>query len=126
MATAQGLDVRGRQAGAAYSVTRERAASLAPDDHRTRDPKFTDPQLSVHLDLVESLKPLAEEHSKTVAELAIAWVLRRPEVTSAIVGVRGPNQIEGTASAGDLQLSNELIAQIDQLLVRHAESLSHL
>jgi aryl-alcohol dehydrogenase-like predicted oxidoreductase len=108
------------------AFTRERAASLGPDDHRSKDPKFAEPLLGIHLDLVEGLKPLARQHGRTVAELAIAWVLRRPEVTSAIVGARRPDQIEGTAAAGDWQLSDELIAQIEQLLAQHAEALSNL
>jgi aryl-alcohol dehydrogenase-like predicted oxidoreductase len=43
-------------------------------------------------------------------------VLRRSEVTAAIVGARRPDQIEGIAPAGDLQLSPEVLAEIDGLL----------
>ena len=98
------------------AFTRERAAALSADDHRCRDPKFREPQLSRHLELVDHLKSIAAEHNRTVAELAIAWVLRRPAVTSAIVGVRRPEQIDQTAGAGDWELPADVIARIDQLL----------
>jgi aryl-alcohol dehydrogenase-like predicted oxidoreductase len=98
------------------AFTRERAASLGADDHRSRDPKFSAPQLGIHLELVDRLKSISAEHDRSVAELAIAWVLRREEVTSAIVGVRRPDQIEETAGAGDWELSADVIARIDQLL----------
>jgi aryl-alcohol dehydrogenase-like predicted oxidoreductase len=48
--------------------------------------------------------------------LAIAWVLRRPEVTAAIVGARRPSQIEETALAADWDLSQEDVAAIEALL----------
>lgn len=100
------------------TFARERAARLGADDHRSRDPKFSEPQLNRHLELVERLKTIAAEHSRSVAELAIAWVLRRAEVASAIVGVRRPDPIEQTAAAGDWELRAEVISRIDQLLSR--------
>jgi len=86
------------------------------DDHRRKDPHFQEPELSANLELVEGLRSIAERRGKTLAQLAIAWVLRRPEVTAAIVGARHPSQIEETASAGDWVLSGEDIAAIDMLL----------
>lgn len=105
---------------------RSRAAALESDDHRSRDPKFCDPLLSVNLQLVERLRPVAERHGKSIAELAIAWVLRRPEVTSAIVGARRPEQIEQTASAADWQLLPEDLAQIQQALDQRDHALREL
>ncbi|MGE5296837.1 MAG: aldo/keto reductase, partial [Solirubrobacterales bacterium] len=68
----------------------ERLAALAPDDHRRRSPEFQEPQFSATLELVEGLKKIAERNGRTVAQLAVSWVLRRPEVTAAIVGARRP------------------------------------
>lgn len=97
--------------------TRDWVASLPKDDHRSQhDPRFQEPELSRNLDLVEKLKPIARKSGHTVAQLAIAWVLRRPEVTSAIVGARKPSQIEETVAAGDWNLSPEEIAAVDALL----------
>ncbi|MCA9149149.1 MAG: aldo/keto reductase [Planctomycetales bacterium] len=83
------------------AFTRERAQNLPADDHRSRDPKFQEPQLSEHLALVERLKAIAAAGNHSVAELAIAWTLRRPEVTSAIVGARRPDQILSLLGASD-------------------------
>ena len=104
--------------------TRERVQNLPEDDHRRRDPRFQEPELSANLKLVEELQPLAEKMGRTVAQLAIAWVLRRPEVTAAIVGARRPSQIEETVVAGDWVLSKEQIAAIDALLNKRQKALN--
>jgi aryl-alcohol dehydrogenase-like predicted oxidoreductase len=101
----------------------ERLAGLAPDDQRRRSPEFQEPQFTINLQLVDQLKPIAERNGKTLAQLSIAWVLRRPEVTAAIVGVRRPDQIAETAPAGDWELSAEDIKQIDWLLAERDEKL---
>jgi len=108
------------------AFTAGRIAQLAADDHRRRDPKFGEPQLGVHLELVAGLQPIAERHGRTPAELAIAWVLRRPEVTSAIVGARRPSQITETQPGGDWNLSSGILAEIDVLLEKHHASLERL
>jgi aryl-alcohol dehydrogenase-like predicted oxidoreductase len=97
-------------------VTRQWVESLAADDHRRLDPQFNDPKLTENLKLVEALSAIAAQHGKTVAQLAIAWTLRRPEVTAAIVGARRPDQVDGLVGAGDWQLTAEVIEQIQQLL----------
>lgn len=99
-------------------MTRERIANMPADDWRARNELFQEPQLSANLELVEALRPIAARQGCTVAQLAIAWVLRRPEVTAAIVGARHPAQIEETAPAGDWRLSAEEVAQIDALLAK--------
>ncbi|MCL4297858.1 MAG: aldo/keto reductase [Anaerolineae bacterium] len=99
-------------------MTRERIAAMPADDWRARNELFQEPQLSANLELVEALRPIAARQGRTVAQLAIAWVLRRPEVTAAIVGARNPAQIEETAPAGDWRLSAEEVAQIDALLAK--------
>jgi len=102
--------------------TRERVQNLPEDDHRRRDPRFQDPELSANLKLVEDLRPIAEKSGRTVAQLAIAWVLRRPELTAAIVGARRPSQIEETVVAGDWVLSKKDIATIEALLDRRQKA----
>ena len=96
--------------------TLERAKSLDETDHRSRDPKFASPQLEINLDFVEQIRPLAEGHGRPLAQLSIAWTLRRPELTSAIVGVRNPAQIEQTAAAADWTLSEDEVAIIESAL----------
>jgi len=94
----------------------ERLASLAPDDHRKRHRDFQEPQFSATMMLVEELKKIAERNGRTCAQLAISWVLRRPEVAAAIAGARRPEQITETAPASDWNLSENDIEEIEQLL----------
>jgi len=92
--------------------------ALAPDDHLRKSPDFLEPRFSATLELVEELKKIAERNGRTCAELAISWVLRRPEVTAAIVGARNPQQIIETAPAADWDLSEKDIEKIERLLAK--------
>ena len=94
----------------------ERLAALATDDHRRKNPDFLEPQFSATMELVEKLRPIARRNKRQLAQLAVAWVLRRSEVTAAIVGARRPAQIEETAPAGDWKLSEKDIKEIEILL----------
>jgi aryl-alcohol dehydrogenase-like predicted oxidoreductase len=103
--------------------SRERLASLAPDDHRIKANDFQEPQFSATLELVEKLKPIAMRNGRKLSQLAISWVLRRKEVTSAIVGARNSGQITETAPAGDWKLSKEDIEEIELLLAERLEKI---
>ncbi|MDH7598124.1 MAG: aldo/keto reductase [Sedimentisphaerales bacterium] len=96
--------------------TKENLSDLAPDDHRLRIDDFKEPQFSATLQMVENLRPVARQLGITLAQLAIAWVLRRPEITSAIVGARSPDQIRQTAPAGNVELPPEVVDQIEQII----------
>jgi aryl-alcohol dehydrogenase-like predicted oxidoreductase len=102
----------------------ERLAGLALDDHRRRNPDFHEPQFTATLQLVDQLRPVAERNKKTLAQLAISWVLRLPEVTAAIVGARRPQQIIETAPASDWDLSEKDIEEIEQLLAQRQAKLN--
>ena len=94
--------------------------SLPEDDHRPDvDKRFQEPQLASNLAFVESLKNFAQKRRKSVMHLAIAWALRRPEVTAVIVGARRPNQIEQTMAAGDWKLPEKDISTIEDLLEKY-------
>jgi aryl-alcohol dehydrogenase-like predicted oxidoreductase len=98
-------------------------ARLAPDDWRRGAEEFNEPRLGPNLELARALGPLAQRYGKSAAELAIAWVLRRPEITSAIVGARSPAQIEQTAGGSGWALGADDLEQIEQLLARRAEQI---
>jgi aryl-alcohol dehydrogenase-like predicted oxidoreductase len=68
---------------------------------------------------VQRLRPIAEEAGLTMVELALAWVLRRPEVTSAIVGASRPEQVHANAAASRVELTPDILAAIDQALDGH-------
>jgi aryl-alcohol dehydrogenase-like predicted oxidoreductase len=98
---------------------RARIAALPDEDWRiAKDSHFKEPELSANLELVEQLKVIAGRYGRSVGELAVAWVLRRPEVTSAIVGARRPDQVGQIAPAADWMLGQETIEEIEGLLAR--------
>jgi aryl-alcohol dehydrogenase-like predicted oxidoreductase len=94
------------------TMTRERIASFPEDDWRKRNPDFQEPKLSRNLQLVERLREIGKRHGRSPAEVAIAWTLRHPAVTAAIVGARRPSQVDGFAGAADFRLTPEEIEEI--------------
>jgi aryl-alcohol dehydrogenase-like predicted oxidoreductase len=65
--------------------------------------------------IVEALQGWAADRGRTLAQLAIAWVLANPAVTSAIVGAKNPEQARSNAAAGDRRLSSADMAEIETL-----------
>jgi aryl-alcohol dehydrogenase-like predicted oxidoreductase len=94
------------------AMTRERVAAMPADDFRRRVPPFQEPRLTRNLALAELLRGIGERHGRTAGEVAIAWTLRHPAVTAAIVGMRSPKQVEGVIGAAEFRLSPEEIAEI--------------
>ena len=95
------------------AMTRERAAALPADDFRSRNPEFREPRLSKNIELVERLRKVGARYGRGPGEVAIAWVLRHPAITGAIVGARNAKQAEGVMRAGEIKLSKEEIAEIE-------------
>jgi len=89
---------------------------LAPDDWRHKVSDFKEPKLSKIQAFVEKLRPIAERHGKTVGNLAVAWTLRNPAVTSAIVGARTVQQVEENVRAAGWRLTEEEVQEIESLL----------
>jgi aryl-alcohol dehydrogenase-like predicted oxidoreductase len=96
--------------------TPERVERLAPDDWRRNEPEFQQPQLGQALELVEALRPIADRLGCSVGALAIAWALAVPGVTGAIVGARRPRQVDDWLAAGDLELDDDVVREIEALL----------
>ncbi|HEX3511149.1 MAG TPA: aldo/keto reductase family protein [Solirubrobacteraceae bacterium] len=65
---------------------------------------------------VAGLRPVAEQAGLTLAEMALAWVLRREEVASAIVGASRPEQVVANAAASGIELSDDVLEAIDTAL----------
>ena len=108
------------------SFSAERVAALSTKDHRSRDPRFQSPQLEINLSFVEALGEIATGLGWTIPELSIAWTLRRPELTSAIVGSRKPEQIAQTVIAGDRVLDDSAIVAIDSEIQKRESALQEL
>lgn len=87
------------------AMTRERVASFPEDDWRRRAANYQEPKLTRNLALAEVLKGVARRHGCSPGEVAVAWVLRHPAVTGAIVGARRPGQIAEIAPAAGLALT---------------------
>jgi aryl-alcohol dehydrogenase-like predicted oxidoreductase len=65
---------------------------------------------------VDRLRPVADEAGLSMAELALAWVLRRPELASAIIGASRPEQVHANARAAGIRLTPDTLAAIDEAL----------
>jgi aryl-alcohol dehydrogenase-like predicted oxidoreductase len=100
-------------------MTRERAANFPQSDWRSHSAEFQEPRLSRNLALADLLSEIGRRHGKSAGEVAIAWTLRHPAVTAAIVGGRHPQQVEQTSGAADLKLSAEELDEIETFLKAH-------
>jgi len=95
------------------AMTRERIASLPKNDWRNRNEQFKEPKLSGNLKLVERLRAVGARHGRSPGEVAIAWTLRLPAVTAAIVGARNAKQVDGIIGAMDFRLTPQEIAEVE-------------
>lgn len=94
------------------AMTRQRLASLPESDFRRHAKAFQEPMLSERLAAAERVKAVADRLGRTPGEVAIAWTLRHPAVTGAIVGARNARQVDGVMRAADVRLT---AADIDAL-----------
>lgn len=95
------------------AMTKERIANLPPDDWRRNNHRFQEPQLSRNLKLVELLREIGSVHGRSPGEVAIAWTLRQPAITAAIVGGRNAKQVEGIIGAATFRLNLEEVTRIE-------------
>jgi aryl-alcohol dehydrogenase-like predicted oxidoreductase len=68
------------------------------------------------LERVQRLRPVAEELGLSMAQLALAWVLREENVASAIIGATRPEQVEDNAAASGVELDAATLERIDEIL----------
>lgn len=101
-----------------FPKTDWRSGELFPDpgDWQRHIDLFHGRQFMRNLRIVEKIKKIANKHGKTVGQLAIAWVLSNPAVTSAIVGAKRPSQIEENIGGTGWQISKEELLRIDEIL----------
>lgn len=93
-------------------MTPERIAALPKNDWRSRSPAFQEPNLRRNLRLVEVLRGIGQRHGCSPGEVAIAWTLRHPAVTGAIVGGRHPTQVDGFIGSASVRLTEADLAEI--------------
>jgi aryl-alcohol dehydrogenase-like predicted oxidoreductase len=95
-------------------MTRERVQAFPTDDFRRKALAFQEPNLTRNLALQDSMQHIGAAHGRSAGEVAIAWVLRNPAVTAAIVGMRSAAQARGVLGALEFRLSDSEIAEIDR------------
>ncbi|GAC1566621.1 MAG: aldo/keto reductase [Ktedonobacteraceae bacterium] len=100
-------------------MTRERIENMPDDDWRKHDERFQKPQLSRTLALVEKLNEIGFTHNLPAGVIAIAWTLRHPAVTGAIVGARSPDQVENLIATAEFRLSEMELAELDKFLEKN-------
>jgi len=100
------------------AMTPERITAMPADDWRKGHRDFREPQLSRNLQLVRLLRAIGNQHGRSPGEVAVAWVLRDPTVTGAIVGARRPEQVRGLSGAAGLRLSPRELAAIEAFFAR--------
>jgi aryl-alcohol dehydrogenase-like predicted oxidoreductase len=96
----------------AGAMSKERVDAMPADDFRRRTPHFQEPKLTHNLELAELLRKIGAQHGRSTGEVAIAWTLRHPAITAAIVGIRTAKQVEGVIGAMEFRLTEGEIAEI--------------
>ncbi len=87
-----------------------------PKDGRQKYPVFVGEQWTKTHDFLDQLRPIAERHNRSLAELVTAWTIQRPGITVALCGAKRPDQIQESARAMDLVLTGQDLAEIDQAI----------
>ena len=70
--------------------------------------------------LVDTLRSVGQRHKASPGEVPIAWTLKNPAVTAAIVGVRNAQQANGNVGAASLELTSDELSEIEDRVVREA------
>ncbi|PYL14524.1 MAG: aldo/keto reductase [Verrucomicrobia bacterium] len=95
------------------AMTHERIAKLPAGDWRRDNPDFQEPKLSQNLTLVDRLRAIGARQGKSPGEVAIAWTLRNPAVTGAIVGARNAKQVDGIIGGAAFRLTRQEITELE-------------
>jgi aryl-alcohol dehydrogenase-like predicted oxidoreductase len=97
-------------------MTAERVAAMPANDWRRNNVEFNEPRLSRNLRLVDLLREIGAGHGVTPGVVAVAWTLRNPVITAAIVGGRTAKQVEEMAPALDFRLNDGQFQKINAFL----------
>jgi aryl-alcohol dehydrogenase-like predicted oxidoreductase len=97
-----------------------RAGQAPPADSRAAHEEMGAPMALLmtdeRIEAVDRLRPVAEQAGVSLVELALAWVLRRSELASAIIGASRPEQVHANAKASGIELSADTLAAVDEAL----------
>ena len=88
-------------------------------DQRRTKPRFSSANRAKAAALLAEITPIADAHSLSLGQLAIAWAVAQPGCTHALVGARSPAQVVENAAAGRANLTPANLAVIDRALRTH-------
>jgi aryl-alcohol dehydrogenase-like predicted oxidoreductase len=94
-------------------MTKARVQRFPADDFRHNTPEFQEPRLSRNLAFAEFLDRVGARHGRAAGQVAVAWTLRHPAATAAIVGFRRPSQVDALVGAADFVLTDEEAREIE-------------
>lgn len=94
------------------------------DDQRKDNPRFSLANRRKVAALMEAIRPIAEAHGASEAQVVIAWTLQQPGITFSLCGARSPQQARENAQAGRIRLSGEELNQISEAASRHLTNLA--
>lgn len=86
------------------------------DDQRKDNPRFSLANRTKVGSFVGSIRPVADQHGASIAQIVIAWTLAQPGVTFALCGARNPAQAKDNALAGEIRLASEDLSTIDRAI----------
>lgn len=89
------------------------------DDLRKDDDRYTPKNIKLVMEMLNELKPIAEEHKITIAQLVIAWTISQKGITFALCGARNPKQAKENAYAGNIVLTEEEKEIINGIIAKH-------
>jgi aryl-alcohol dehydrogenase-like predicted oxidoreductase len=90
-------------------------------DPRRSSKLFQGEEFKERVQAVERMRPIAEKHGKTLAQLAINWVLCQQGVATALVGARSPAQVKENAGASGWRLTSEDLEEIERIVAAPSE-----
>ena len=85
-------------------------------DTRPTTPYYKEPNLTRILSIVEKIRPVAENHNATIAQVVLNWTMHRPGITCVLAGARNPEQVLENAGAVSFKLLREETGHIDNLI----------
>ncbi len=100
-------------------LTNRYLAGIPPDSRAAHDPRFLKPEhiTEEKLGKIRQLDALAKQRGQTLAQLSLAWVLRNPAITSALIGASKVSQVEeNLGTLKNLAFSQDELAKIDRIL----------
>jgi len=93
----------------------------AENDGRQKYPIFVGEEWTKTHDFLDEIRPLAAEAGMTLAQLAVAWVIQQPGVTSALCGAKRPEQIQETVATMQHTLTNEQLELLNAAIKRRGK-----